>query len=216
MPRLIPWRFKKLVSDNFPLFYHLVCNIGFDGNSADYWDQRLAETWDDPRREWPDKNTLIHKLTANSDAILDIACGNGSILRYLKAQDYKQLHGLEISAYSVNRLTDEGVTMHLGKLPHLPFPDGAFDVVIASQILEHVIRRRVFIREIRRILRAGGKAFIFVPDDCMGPIDENEHVIKYTQRSLQKFLLSYFSHVQVESMRDRRHKSPILFALVRL
>lgn len=216
MPRLIPWRFKNFVSDKFPLFYHLVCNIGFDGNSADYWDQRLAETWDDPRREWPDKNTLIHELTADGDVILDIACGNGSILRYLKAQGHEKLHGLEISAYSVNRLANEGVNMHLGKLPHLPFSDDMFDVVIASQILEHVIRRRVFIREIRRILRAGGKAFIFVPDNCMGPIDEKEHVIKYTQQSLQKFLLTYFSHVHVESMRDRRHKSPILFAQVRL
>jgi 2-polyprenyl-3-methyl-5-hydroxy-6-metoxy-1,4-benzoquinol methylase len=56
------------------------------------------------------------------------------------------LHALEISPYAEQRLRREGMTMCQGKLPDLPMPDGRFDVVIASQILEHVIRRRRFMR----------------------------------------------------------------------
>lgn len=216
MAPLIPWRVKNFVSNKFPLAYHLIRNCGFDGNSTEHWDQRLAETWNDPRRMWPDKNTLIHQLTDENDAILDIACGNGSILKYLKTQGYQKLHGLEISTYAVNRLESEGINMCQGKLPHLPYPDDTFDAVIASQVLEHVIRRRTFAREIARVMSTDGKAFIFVPDDCMGPIDEKEHVIKYTQKSLHTFLSTYFTHVQVESIRDRSQESPILFALVQL
>ncbi len=216
MSPLIPWRVKNFVSNKFPLAYHLISNFGFDGNSIEHWDQRLAKTWDDPRRMWPDKNALIYQLTDKNDAILDIACGNGSILKYLKTQSYQKLHGMEISTYAVSRLKSEGINMCWGKLPHLPYPDDMFDVVIASQVLEHVIRRRTFIKEIARIMTIDGKAFIFVPDDCMGPIDEKEHVIKYTQKSLSTFLSSYFTHVQVESIRDRSQEAPILFALVQL
>ena len=82
--------------------------------------------------------------------------------------------------------------MFEGKVPTLPVPDAAFDIVIASQILEHVIRRGLFATEIHRVLSPGGRAFVFVPDDCLGPIDEPEHVIKYTNATLSAFLGKIF------------------------
>lgn len=45
----------------------------------------------------------------------------------------------------------------------LPFPDGAFDVVIASEILEHIPDDRSAITEAVRILRPGGALAITVP-----------------------------------------------------
>lgn len=144
--------------------------------------------------------------------ILDIACGTGSILRGLQADGYRHLYALEISAYAVNRLTEEGIIARRGRLPAIDFPDDTFDVVIASQVLEHIIRRNVFLREIRRVLKSGGQALIFVPDNCLGPIDEPEHVIVYTQDSLASFLGKHLLVESVESMRDANHAAPVLFA----
>jgi len=45
----------------------------------------------------------------------------------------------------------------------LPYPDGAFDVVIASEILEHVPDDRGAIAELVRVLRPGGSLAITVP-----------------------------------------------------
>lgn len=212
---MFPWRVKNFVSEHFPLLYHLAANAGQSSNSKEHWDRRLAETWDDPGRNWPAKNALIESLSGPTDAILDVGCGTGGILRHLRARGYRNLHGLEISGYAVERLRAEGIAMHVGQLPAIAAGDAAFDVVIASQVLEHIIRRQRFAREIRRVLKPGGRAVIFVPDDCLGPIAEPEHVIKFNRDSLGGFLARHFEVLDVKSIRDPNHEMPVLFALGR-
>lgn len=212
---LIPWRVKNFISEHFPLLYHLAVNTGVKGNSAVHWDSQLAKSWDSPARQWPAKNELVATLTQPTDIILDIGCGNGSILRHLKGRGYQHLHGVEISDYAIRRLRSEGIEMHFGVLPSISLPDSTYDFIIASQVLEHVIRRRKFLREIRRMLKPTGHAFIFVPDDCLGPIAEPEHVIKYNAQSLRKILATYFSVITLYSMREAHYVAPILFAHVK-
>ena len=45
----------------------------------------------------------------------------------------------------------------------LPFPDGAFDRVIAAEVLEHIPQDRVAMAELARVLRAGGTLAVTVP-----------------------------------------------------
>jgi len=208
--QIIPWRVKCFVSDHFPLFYHLVANAGLGGNDASHWDAHLAESWD--KRSWPTKTEMIASLTSPEESILDVGCGTGSILRDLKMRGYTNLHGMDISQYAVDRLRTEGLTMWCARLPRLPISDAKFDVVIASQVLEHVIRRGRFMREIARVLRPGGRAFVFVPNDCLGPIDEPEHVIKYNQKTLGAFLGGYLEIVSIEVITDAHYTMSILFA----
>ncbi len=211
---MVPWRFKNFLSRHFPLAYHLAVNAGLRGNSEAHWDAVLAETWDDAKRAWPNKVELIRTRTHPTDRILDVACGNGSILRALFSAGYRELYALELSGYAVRRLREEGIRASQGKLPLIDYADDTFDVVIASQVLEHVIRRGRFAREIARVLKPGGRAFIFVPDRCLPPIDTPEHVIVYDPPSLQRFLSKHFVNVRIEQMRDANHGMPILFAEV--
>ena len=210
---VLPWRIRKVISDRFPLLYHVVANAGLSGNSVGHWNDALSRTWD--ARDWPTKVERIRELTDPDDAIVDVGCGNGSILRRLAESGYRNLHGVELSDYAVARLRTEGITMSPGRLPNLPLADARFDVVIASQVLEHVIRRGRFAREIARVLKPGGRAFVFVPDDCLGPIEEPEHVIRYDSESLRRFLAKTFEVVSVESMRDANFAMSVLFAHVR-
>lgn len=208
----IPWRVKNFFSDHVPLLYHLVANLGTKGNSLEHWNERLAATWDDPGRYWPTVYEVVAARTNSSATILEVGVGNGGLLRSLKDRGFQDLHGMDISRYAINRLRAEGFRMHFGKLPAIPLPDASYDVVVASFVLEHIIRRRRFIKEVVRVLKPGGCALIFVPDNCLSPISEPEHVIAFNDRSLRSFLDQYLNVTAIESMRDSINATPILFA----
>ncbi|NOZ65295.1 MAG: class I SAM-dependent methyltransferase [Alphaproteobacteria bacterium] len=212
---MIPWRLKNVISDKFPLAYHKIINFRQTVNSDEYWDNIYQTEWDSEKRIWPTKNIIIKDNTKKTDAILDIACGTGSILRFLKDNDYKDLHGTEISNLCIERLEDLGVSMFKSILPTIECNDNRFDIVIASQILEHIIKRDKFLSEIKRVTKPGGQCFIFVPDDCLGPIDEPSHVIKFNQKSLTKLIGKYFNNFTVTSIKDENFEMPILFAHIK-
>ena len=209
---MIPWRIKNFFSEHFPLGYHLVANIYTQHRSEEYWDAAFDISWQAGSRDWPTKNRLIEALSSNTDRILDVGCGTGTLLRHLQQHGYTNLEGLEVSRRAVEVLSEHGITMHHARLPSLPLPDQQFDVVIASQVLEHIIQRRKFLSELRRILKPTGASILFVPDNCLGPIDEPSHVIKFTKDSLKKELSVYFKSVFVESLKDDKFEMPILFA----
>lgn len=210
---MIPWRMKSWVSESFPLIYYLV-NSGMAGaNSAAHWDEQLAKTWNDAYRDWPAVNEFIRATVDPETLLLDVGCGTGSLLRHLSEAGYTRLHGMELSAYAIRRLLREGFCIHSGNLPTMPFPADTFGAVVLSQVLEHVIRRKTLLQEIRRILVPGGRFLVFVPDDCQGPIDEPEHVIKFTEASLRQTLSTHFAVDRLEHFRDPNHKMPYLFAM---
>lgn len=212
---LIPWRVRNFISERFPLAYHLAVNIGANGNSQEHWDARLAETWNEPTRFWPAKVAAIEQIVEPSESVVDIGCGNGSILRELRDRGYMKLHGLEQSAYAVKRLTAEGIPMSQGNLLSMPFHEAQFDVAIASEVLEHVIRRDRFCKELSRIVRPSGRIMIFVPNDRLGPISEPEHVIKYDARSLRIFLERHWAVESVGTVVEDHNGADSLFAVCR-
>lgn len=209
---MIPWRIRNFFSDHFPLFYHKIINIGVEVNGDEYWDEIYLKEWDAVGRIWPTKNQLLKDNTSKTDSILDIACGTGSILRYLRNHGYENLHGTEISGLCIDRLENLGISMFKSFLPEIDCADNSFDVVIASQIFEHIIKREKFLSEIKRIMKPGGECFLFVPDNCLGPIDEPSHVIKFNHKSLTKLVGKYFDDYTITSIKDTNFEMRILYA----
>ncbi|KAK0710640.1 S-adenosyl-L-methionine-dependent methyltransferase [Lasiosphaeris hirsuta] len=101
----------------------------------------------------------------SSFSILDVGCGPGTISADLAALvPTGHVTCLEISesALAAARKTcsDRGLTnvsFATGDVTtHLPFPDGAFDVVHAHQVVIHLAQPAAALREMRRVLRPGG------------------------------------------------------------
>ena len=89
-----------------------------------------------------------------------------------------------------------GVTAVVGDCTDLSqFPDGRFDVVFASNLVEHLDRDAVdrLVDESHRVLAAGGRLILLQPNFRLAPgryFDDYTHVSIWTDQSLGDFLRS--------------------------
>jgi SAM-dependent methyltransferase len=99
---------------------------------------------------------------AGSLRILDYGCGTGG-----NTQAYAALGtviGMEPDATAVRLAGDRGGARYCRASGiQLPFRQGAFDTVVASDVLEHIADDVAAISEIARVMRPGGTAVISVP-----------------------------------------------------
>ena len=95
--------------------------------------------------------------------ILDIGCGVGAFVRRLREYS-PAVCGVDIDAENVRRGAEEVPNLGLAVGEYLPFADGAFDVVLLHEVLEHVKNDRDTLTEARRVLAPGGKVVIFCPN----------------------------------------------------
>ncbi|MEY4575711.1 MAG: hypothetical protein RL701_414 [Pseudomonadota bacterium] len=98
---------------------------------------------------------LQRTLASCEGRVLDIGCG---------LQPYRQF--LNASRTEYVGLDREGPLSQptvVGSAEDLPFDDQSFDVVISTQVLEHVQEPRVALHEAVRVLRPGGRLLLTVP-----------------------------------------------------
>ncbi|WP_207401111.1 class I SAM-dependent methyltransferase [Actinomadura roseirufa] len=110
------------------------------------------------------------------DRVLDMGCGAGRHAFELYRRgahvvafdlDADELAGVE-TMFGAMRLEGEvpaGATAETvrGDALELPFPDGHFDAVVASEVLEHIPDDMRAMRELMRVLRPGGRLAVTVP-----------------------------------------------------
>lgn len=93
---------------------------------------------------------------------LDFGCGPGVITAYL-ARFTAGFVGVDVDAAALDvarRFRRPNVEfVHLSS-PRLPFDDGAFDLIIANHVYEHVRDVETFFAEIRRLLKPAGVAYL--------------------------------------------------------
>jgi ubiquinone/menaquinone biosynthesis C-methylase UbiE len=95
---------------------------------------------------------------SSSHRVLDVGCGNGAYLRRL-APSGAGVVGCDLSL-GMLKTAAAGVPLVNGDVTALPFPAAAFDVVLAPHMLYHVADRTTAVRELRRVLRPGGRAVV--------------------------------------------------------
>ena len=102
--------------------------------------------------------------------VLDLACGTGAMMRRLAARlPDALLFGADLSRAQLREAKKRSPELSLvqSNAAALPFRPGAFDVVHWSWLLEHVPRERAvdILREVRRVLREGGVAWMTEVDN---------------------------------------------------
>ena len=98
---------------------------------------------------------LISELIPEKARVLDLGCGDGALLAWLKANKQVEARGVEMRRELVQQAIARGVTVYQGDLESSlrEYPDGAFDYVILSQTLQELRQPLVVLKEILRIAR---------------------------------------------------------------
>lgn len=96
--------------------------------------------------------------------ILDIGTSTGTNLRLLKDLGFRKVRGLDNNEAAIAFCAAKQFgTVELGDACALPFPAASIDLVLATDIIEHVDEDDRALAEICRVLRPGGFALITVP-----------------------------------------------------
>ena len=119
--------------------------------------------WDHRVRKCRRQLLVCLEYAPHARSMLDVGCSAGYVLAAAQSLGLEEM-GLDYARFPVELCRERGFRAEQGTLTKMPFADGSFDIVTAKHTLEHVESPMEGLREIHRVLRPGGVAFIVVPD----------------------------------------------------
>lgn len=101
--------------------------------------------------------------SGRSLSILDAACGDGMLRRHIDRRH--SYIGVDFSAQPLARAARHRPANYFrGDLNHLPFAGASFDLAVSLQSLQYLDRSQEAIRQIARVVKAGGHFLLSVPN----------------------------------------------------
>jgi 2-polyprenyl-3-methyl-5-hydroxy-6-metoxy-1,4-benzoquinol methylase len=139
--------------------------------------------------------------------IIDLGCGHGALIHFLRKAGYSNIEGVDRSPEQVaaaSRLGIEGVKEGDLLSALAAMPDGRCDVVVTLDVIEHFHKGELleFVDEVRRVLRQGGRWIVHGPN-AESPFGARmrygdfTHEMAFTRESISQLLLaSGFTQVE--------------------
>lgn len=113
------------------------------------------------------QDAVAARLTPTA-RVLDLGCGRGGVLERLHPRA-GFVAGLDPDLASLREHRAPALALACGLAQALPYPDGSFDLVCASWVLEHLPDPARAFAEIARVLAPGGR-FIFLTPNARHPL----------------------------------------------
>ena len=156
---------------------------------------------------------FVERITA-ADRVLDIGCGYGAVAHSIASRSGATVVGLDLDPANVSKaralFPHDRLTFAAGEAPR-ELPDGRFDVVVLSNVLEHVERRVEFLRAVQA--RVGASRWLIrVPmfnrdwrpslrlELGLFPYCDPTHFTEYTRESFEAEMADaglHISHLQI-------------------
>jgi SAM-dependent methyltransferase len=125
------------------------------------------------------------------DRVLDLGCGDGRLTMELSATELTAADVSPVGLERARRRLPSARIVELEPDAPLPFEDGAFDLVLCAETIEHVRDVQLLVSEVRRVLRPGGLFAATTPANlAVGrrPDPLSPHLRFFTRRSLRRLL----------------------------
>uniref|UniRef100_A0A832CV80 Class I SAM-dependent methyltransferase n=1 Tax=Ignavibacterium album TaxID=591197 RepID=A0A832CV80_9BACT len=134
-----------------------------DAEEFDYFEKRIGPADHEVRRI---REIIISEVPVNANLILDVGCGSGWVAKEFLRKN-KKVISLDISKKNPSIVKQLYQSQNHFPLVadsfKLPLISDSVDCVIASEIIEHVIDPKEFLRELFRVAKKGGKVVISTP-----------------------------------------------------
>ncbi len=142
----------------------------------------------------------IKKLTIES--ALDVGCGEGFTLNKLSENKIgKRLEGIDFqkTAIDAGKRVHPNLNLKVGNIYHLPYKDNSFDLIICTEVLEHLEDPKKALSEIQRvssryvILSVPNEPFFMIANFLRGKNlrrwgNDIEHIHHWSSKGFQKFV----------------------------
>ncbi|MDD2959650.1 MAG: methyltransferase domain-containing protein [Lachnospiraceae bacterium] len=158
----------------------------------------------------PHKEEITKKaVLRDGDNILDVACGNGSLLGMLSKKARVNAFGIDISENMIAAARERYPAGTFAVSPCVPlgFENGSMDVITVSCAFHHFEAPQIFANECMRVLKKNGKVFMAEPffspmvrwlaNTVVFPFTKTDDVRVYSQKELQLFFeLAGFTDIE--------------------
>lgn len=99
--------------------------------------------------------------------VLELGCASGYMSRWLRDKKGCQVTGVEVDPAAAERARSHGLTVHVGSLDDERFLDaieGSFDMILANDVLEHLVEPERALHRVLGRLAPGGRLVISTPN----------------------------------------------------
>lgn len=202
--RCLPYTVVLWLKRRLPRVYLLLFYGSFDANAGRRWDRIWGDEGQETWRTYPRRFEAIARLLdGESGAIVDIGCGVGVLLKYLKETiPSRDMTGVDISRVAIEQVRGLGFKGVVARLPELPLDSEAYDVALAGEVLEHLRRPEKAVEQFARVLKPSGRLIVTVPDDRLSFLEEDQHFHSFDEQSLRSILAPYFDVRSLEVVKD--------------
>ena len=106
---------------------------------------------------------VISKIIKNNKKVLDVGCGDGTLMEYLKKHQQNDVRGLEPEKNFAQKCISKGLPVIEGDAEKdlLQFPEKSFDYVILSQTLQAFVDPE---KVLEQLLRIGKQTIVTIPN----------------------------------------------------
>ncbi len=99
-----------------------------------------------------DDYKYIVELVKPNSSVIDLGCGNGSLLKKLIDEKKVNGQGIELSLSGVDSCKTKGLKVFQGRIDEkLPFDDDSFDYSICNVTIQMVMYPEILLKEMKRI-----------------------------------------------------------------
>ena len=158
--------------------------------------------------QWTIKGYLYAAEHVKGKTVLDCGCGQGYGTFQLARKAEKAV-GVDLSDWKMDRSSKfKSPNLQFKKMDILKmsFKDDSFDLVVSSHNIEHLEEYEKSVREMHRVLKAGGKCIVITPNGRIRKLSGGKpyspfHVIEFESQELKALMEKHFSQVEVLGLR---------------